>query len=41
MAAVTVSSDRGNAEKVLHGVEEEAAGCWVRPWSKPTVEWME
>jgi uncharacterized protein YlxP (DUF503 family) len=41
VAAVTVSSDRVNAEKVLLGVEEEAAGMVGPALVDATVEWIE
>jgi hypothetical protein len=40
VAAVTVSSDRGNAEKVLQSVEEEAAALLGAELAGATVEWM-
>jgi uncharacterized protein YlxP (DUF503 family) len=40
VAAVTVSSDRGNAEKVLQSVEEEAAALLGSELTGATVEWM-
>jgi uncharacterized protein YlxP (DUF503 family) len=41
VAAVTVSSDRDNAEKVLRSVEEEAAGLVGPALVEATVEWIE
>jgi uncharacterized protein len=41
VAAVTVSSDRGQAEKVLRGVEEETAGMVGPALVEATVEWIE
>ena len=41
VAAVTVSSDRENAEKVLRSVEEEAVGLVGSALVEATVEWME
>ena len=41
IAAVTVSSARENAEKVLRGVEEEAAGLVGSALVDSTVEWIE
>ena len=38
---MTVSSDRENAEKVLLGVEEEAAGLVGPALVEATVEWIE
>jgi len=40
IAAVTVSSDRENAEKVLRSVEEEASGLVGSALVEATVEWM-
>ncbi len=40
IAAVTVSSDRENAEKVLRGVEEETVGLVGAALVEATVEWM-
>jgi uncharacterized protein YlxP (DUF503 family) len=40
VAAVTVSSDRENAEKVLRGVEDEVAGLVGSALVEATVEWM-
>jgi hypothetical protein len=37
---VTVSSDRGFAEKVLQSVEEEAAALLGSELTGATVEWM-
>jgi uncharacterized protein YlxP (DUF503 family) len=41
VAAVTVSSDRENAEKVLRSVEDEAAGLVGSALVEATVEWIE
>ena len=41
IAVVTVSSGRENAEKVLLGVEEEAAGLVGPALVEATVEWIE
>ena len=41
VAAVTVSSDRENAEKVLRGVEEETVGLVGSALVEATVEWIE
>jgi hypothetical protein len=41
VAAVTVSSDRENAEKVLRGVEEEASGLVGSALVEATLEWVE
>ena len=41
VAAVTVSSDRENAEKVLRKVEDEAAGLVGSALVDATVEWIE
>jgi uncharacterized protein YlxP (DUF503 family) len=41
VAAVTVSSDRENAGKVLQGVEEETAGMLGAALVEATVEWIE
>jgi len=41
IAAVTVSSARENAEKVLRGVEEEAAGLVGSALVDSAVEWIE
>jgi uncharacterized protein YlxP (DUF503 family) len=41
LAAVTVSSDRENAEKVLRGVEDEVAGMVGSALVEATVEWIE
>jgi uncharacterized protein YlxP (DUF503 family) len=40
VAAVTVSSDRVHAEKVLRGVEEEAAALLGSELTGATVEWL-
>jgi uncharacterized protein len=40
VAAVTVSSDRGHAEKVLQSVEEEAAALLGPDLAGVTVEWL-
>jgi uncharacterized protein YlxP (DUF503 family) len=40
VAAVTVSSDHGHAEKVLQSVEEEAAALLGPELNGATVEWM-
>jgi uncharacterized protein YlxP (DUF503 family) len=40
VAAVTVSSDRENAEKVLRSVEEETVGMVGSALVEATVEWM-
>lgn len=40
VAAVTVSSDRGFAEKVLQSVEEEAAALLGSELARTTVEWL-
>ena len=40
VAAVTVSSDRGFAEKVLQSVEEEAAALLGSELARATVEWL-
>ena len=40
VAAVTVSSDRVHAEKVLRGVEEEAAALLGAELTGATVEWL-
>ena len=40
VAAVTVSSDRENAEKVLRSVEDEAAGLVGSDLVEATVEWL-
>jgi uncharacterized protein YlxP (DUF503 family) len=40
VAAVTVSSDHGQAEKVLQSVEEEAAALLGAELTGATVEWM-
>jgi uncharacterized protein YlxP (DUF503 family) len=41
VAAVTVSGDRGFAEKVLQGVEDEAAAILGGTLVESGVEWME
>ena len=41
IAAVTVSSHRENAEKVLRGVEEETVGMVGAALVEATVEWIE
>src|ERR1017187_385953 len=41
IAAVTVSSDRENAEKVLRGVEDETVGMVGSALVETTVEWIE
>jgi uncharacterized protein len=40
LAAVTVSSDHGNAEKILQSVEEEAAALLGSELTGATVEWL-
>jgi uncharacterized protein YlxP (DUF503 family) len=40
VSAVTVSSDRGQAEKVLQAVEEEAVALLGAELAGATVEWM-
>jgi uncharacterized protein YlxP (DUF503 family) len=40
VAAVTVSSDRVHAEKVLRAVEEEAAALLGAELAAATVEWL-
>jgi uncharacterized protein len=40
IAAVTVSSDRVHAEKVLRSVEEEAVALLGREVAETTVEWL-
>lgn len=40
VTAVTVSSDHGHAEKVLHSVEEEAAALLGPELTAATVEWL-
>jgi len=40
VAAVTVSSSRGHAEKVLQSVEEEAAALLGPELVRATVEWL-
>jgi uncharacterized protein YlxP (DUF503 family) len=41
VAAVTVSSDHGNAEAVLQSVENEAASLLGRAMVSANVEWIE
>lgn len=41
LAAVTVSSDRVHAEKVLRSVEDEAASLLGPELAECTVEWVE
>ena len=41
IAAVTVSSGRGNAEIVLHSVEDEAASLLGPALVSATLEWLE
>ena len=41
IAAVTVSSDRENAEKVLRGVEDETVGMVGSALVEATVEWID
>src|ERR1700680_5108140 len=41
VAAVTVSSDQGNAEAVLQSVENEAASMLGRAMVSANVEWIE
>jgi len=41
IAAVTVSSDREQAERVLRSVEEEAAGLLGPELAEATLEWLE
>ena len=41
VAAVTVSSDRENAEKVLRGVEDETVGLVGAALVEATVEWID
>ena len=41
LAAVTVASDRGIAEKILRGVEEEAASIVGSALVETTIEWIE
>jgi hypothetical protein len=41
VAAVTVSSDRENAEKVLRSVEEETVGMVGSALAEATVEWID
>jgi uncharacterized protein len=40
LAAVTVSSDRGNAERVLRSVEEEASSLLGPELAETTLEWL-
>ncbi|HWC97396.1 MAG TPA: DUF503 domain-containing protein [Candidatus Sulfopaludibacter sp.] len=40
IAAVTVSSDRTHAEKLLRSVEEEAVSLLGREVAETTVEWL-
>jgi len=40
VAAVTVSSDHSQAEKVLRGVEDEAAALLGPDLAQATVEWL-
>jgi len=40
VAAVTVSSDHGHAEKVLQSVEQEAAAMLGPELAEATVEWI-
>jgi uncharacterized protein len=40
VAAVTVSSDHSHAEKVLRGVEDEAAALLGAELAEATVEWL-
>jgi len=40
VAAVTVSSDHSQAEKVLRGVEDEAAALLGPDLAEATVEWL-
>ena len=40
LAAVTVASDHGHAEKVLQSVEQEAAALLGPELAGATVEWM-
>ncbi len=40
VAAVTVSSDHGHAEKVLRSVEDEAAAILGPELAEATVEWL-
>ncbi len=40
VAAVTVSSDHTHAEKVLRGVEDEAAALLGPDLAEATVEWL-
>ena len=41
LAAVTVASDRGIAEKILHGVEAEAASMSGGSLVEASLEWIE
>ncbi|MEO8131498.1 MAG: DUF503 domain-containing protein [Bryobacteraceae bacterium] len=41
VAAVTVSSNRGNAEIILHSVENEASAVLGPVLVSATVEWLE
>lgn len=41
VAAVTVSSDRGNAEIILHSVENEVASLLGPVLVSATLEWLE
>ena len=41
LAAVTVSSDRVHAEKVLRGWKTRPRACWVSALVEATVEWIE
>jgi hypothetical protein len=41
VAAVTISSDRENAEKVLRSVEEETVGMVGSALVEATVEWID
>jgi len=40
VAAVTVSNDHVHAEKVLRGVEEEAAAMLGKDLAETTLEWL-
>lgn len=40
VAAVTVSPDRGHAERVLQGVEQEAAALLGPDLAEVTLEWL-
>jgi len=40
VAAVTVSSDRGHAEKILQSVEDEAAALLGSELAEATIEWL-